>query len=347
MEADAKNAGDRIEDFDNKVESNDEDEESETSLEKMLKALPKSVKRKIKALKKLQFETINIELKFYEEVHALECKFNNMYQPIFEKRSKIVKGEHNPTDSECDWPSDEEELDENVIKNNKINLEASKKEANELGVETTADEDPEGIPNFWLTILKNVSSLSEMVQEHDEPILKHLVDIKLQFKEKPMGFLLEFYFKPNDYFTNSILTKEYSMKCAPESDDPFSFEGPEIFKSKGCTIDWKDGKNVTLKTVKKRKKHKTRGVVKTVQKTVQNDSFFNFFSPPSMPTEESEIDDETFETLTNDFEVGHYIRERIVPRAVLYFTGEGLSDEEYEESSESESEDDDVDFDIS
>lgn len=186
-----------------------------------------------------------------------------------------------------------------------------------------------------------------MVQEHDEPILKHLTDIKLQFKEDPMGFILEFYFEQNEYFTNTVLTKEYSMKCAPEADDPFSFEGPEIFKSKGCTIDWKEGKNVTLKTVKKRKKHKTRGVVKTVQKTVQNESFFNFFSPPAMPNEESEIDDETFETLTNDFEVGHYIRERIVPRAVLYFTGEGLSDEEYEESSESESEDDDVDFDIS
>lgn len=32
--------------------------------------------------------------------------------------------------------------------------------------------------------------------------------------------------------------------------------------------------------------------------------------------------------LTNDFEVGHFIRERLVPRAVLYFTGEALDDEE-------------------
>jgi len=45
-------------------------------------------------------------------------------------------------------------------------------------------------------------------------------------------------------------------------------------------IDWKKGKNVTIKTIKKNQKHKSRGSMRTVTKTVQNDSFFNFFSPP-------------------------------------------------------------------
>lgn len=38
--------------------------------------------------------------------------------------------------------------------------------------------------------------------------------------------------------------------------------------------------------------------------------------------------------LTADFEVGHYIRERVVSRAVLLYTGEGLDeddDDDYEE----------------
>ena len=57
-------------------------------------------------------------------------------------------------------------------------------------------------------------------------------------------------------------------------------------------------------------------------KTVKNDSFFNFFDPPAIPDDpEAEVDAETQELLTADFELGHYIRERIVPRAVLYFTG--------------------------
>lgn len=47
-----------------------------------------------------------------------------------------------------------------------------------------------------------------------------------------------------------------------------------------CQIDWKKGKNVTLKTIKKKQKHKGRGTVRTVTKTVSNDSFFNFFAPP-------------------------------------------------------------------
>lgn len=33
-------------------------------------------------------------------------------------------------------------------------------------------------------------------------------------------------------------------------------------------------------------------------------------------------------TLATDFETGHYFRERIIPRAVLYFTGEALEDDE-------------------
>ena len=32
--------------------------------------------------------------------------------------------------------------------------------------------------------------------------------------------------------------------------------------------------------------------------------------------------------LAADFEIGHFIRERIVPRAVLYFTGEALENDD-------------------
>ena len=38
-------------------------------------------------------------------------------------------------------------------------------------------------------------------------------------------------------------------------------------------------------------------------------------------------DEDTEALLAADFEIGHFIRERVVPRAVLYFTGEALEDE--------------------
>lgn len=317
----------------------------------MLEQLPASVKRRIKALKKLQLEATNIEAKFYEEVHLLECKYHKLYTPLYEKRGEVISGKYEPNDLECEWESDDDKEDElSADVKNKVKIEevdANKKQENEIN----KNDDTKGIPNFWLTIFKNVQMLSEMVQEHDEPILKHLLDVKVIFLESnPMGFILEFHFSPNEYFTNSVLTKEYEMKCSPDEGDPFSFEGPEIYKCKGCVIDWKKGKNVTVKTIKKKQKHKSRGSVRTVTKTVQNDSFFNFFTPPCMPEDpEAEMDDDTQALLTSDFEIGHYIRERIVPRAVLYYTGEALEDEDYEEEEEGEEgeeeeDDDDAEF---
>ena len=70
---------------------------------------------------------------------------------------------------------------------------------------------------------------------------------------------------------------------------------------------------------------------------------------------EVEVDDDTRALLTADFEIGHYIRESIIPRAVLYFTGEALMDDEFdeeeeeedgdEEGEEGEEEEEDPDFD--
>lgn len=50
-----------------------------------LQAMPPQVKRRIKALKKLQLEATHIESKFYEEVHALECKYHKQYEPLYTK----------------------------------------------------------------------------------------------------------------------------------------------------------------------------------------------------------------------------------------------------------------------
>lgn len=41
----------------------------------------------------------------------------------------------------------------------------------------------------------------------------------------------------------------------------------------------------------------------------------------------SQDEDSEF-TLASDFEIGHFFRERIVPRAVLYFTGEAIEDDD-------------------
>merc|ERR1712168_825272 len=313
-----------------------------------IQSLPAPVKKRLKALKKIQFEATKIEAQFYEEVHQLECKYHTKLEPLYGKRVNITKGDHEPTEDECEWPSESEDEEEQTLAkdvNEKAKLEEEKKEE---------EKDVKGVPQFWLTIFKNVEMIADMVQEADEPALETLYDVTVTFTENaPMGFTLHFHFKENDFFTNKVLTKQYEMKCEPMEDDPFSFEGPEIYKCHGCTIDWKKGKNLTVKQVKKKQKHKNKGSVRTITKQVKADSFFNFFDPPAVPEDpEAEVDEETQAILTADFEIGHYIRERIVPRAVLYFTGEALeedSDFEEEESGDEDEDDDgsdqDPDFD--
>jgi len=304
-----------------------------------IQSLPAPVKKRLKALKKIQFEATKIEAQFYEEVHQLECKYHTKLEPLYGKRVTITKGDHEPTEEECEWPSDSEDEEEQTLAkevNEKAKLEEEKKKEEE-------EKDVKGVPQFWLTIFKNVEMIADMVQEADEPALEALYDVTVTFTEKnPMGFTLYFHFGPNDYFENQVLTKTYELKCEPQEDDPFSFEGPEIIKCTGCTVEWKKGKNLTVKQVKKKQKHKSKGSIRTVTKQVKADSFFNFFDPPVVPDDpNAEVDEDTQALLTVDFEIGHYIRERIVPRAVLFFTGEALDDEsDYDEDEDDDDEDD-------
>jgi len=301
-----------------------------------MEELPQEVKRRVKALKKIQVDVTKIEAKFYEEMHALECKYLPLYQPLFDKRRLITAGEYEPNEEECEFMVSE--TDEIVEAVGKLNLTTGKES---VKVDETKEKVP-GIPDFWLRIFHNVEMLDEMVETYDEPIIKHLTDIQVEMTNQPMGFKLLFHFSPNEYFSNPVLVKSYEMRCDLDAEDPFSFEGPEIVKCTGCEIDWQKGKNVTVKTIRKKQKHKQRGSIRTVSKTIEAQSFFNFFSPPQVSDEPlAEMDEETQMRLTNDFEVGQYIRERIVPRAILYYTGEALEEdfeEEEEEGSDEEEE---------
>ena len=90
-------------------------------------------------------------------------------------------GDYEPNDEECEWPSDEEDEDlpEEVKEKMKVEDEKAKKDVEE-------GKDVKGVPEFWLTIFKNVDMLQEMVQEYDEPVLQKLTDITVTFSEAPM-----------------------------------------------------------------------------------------------------------------------------------------------------------------
>jgi len=305
-------------------------------------SLPAEVVRRVNALRNLQVEHHKIEASFFEEVHALECRYLSKYQPLYEKRLNIIKGTYEPTDAESKCAFDEDDTDEQAKKA----AEEEKKDEQKKEEEKTV-----GIPEFWLQVFKNSDVISELIKEQDEEVLKHLVDVRItmQNESESKGFTIEFEFSPNDYFSNTLLTKSYQLRTGLDEHEPLTYEGPEIVKSKGSDIDWKKGKNVTIKMVKKRQKHKNRGTIRVVTKEVQTDSFFNFFTPPNAPEDaDAEVEDtDEMRTLAADFEIGHMLRDSIIPKAVLYYTGEAGDDDdgEFDEDEEDEDEDEEDDDD--
>ena len=86
-----------------------------------------------------------------------------------------------------------------------------------------------------------------------------------------------------------------------------------------------------------------------MKKTVPTDSFFNFFSPPSAPKDDGEASSDVEERLELDYQLGEDIKEKLIPRAIDWFTGEALQFEELEDELEGdfEDEDDEEDDDLS
>ncbi|CAL2041449.1 unnamed protein product [Caenorhabditis brenneri] len=278
--------------------------------------LPKNVKQRVCALKKLQRESIKIESDFYKRVHELELEFEQKFKGIFDTRRAIVTGEKEPTEAESDVP---------------ILEGLNEAQLTDLNKTTEADPSAKGIKDFWLTALKTHDLISESIEEHDIPILSYLTDITTAANTDPMGFKLEFHFATNPYFKNTVLTKTYVLNFDPDEDAPIAFDGPHIVRVIGDQIEWEDGKNVTKKAVKKKQK-KGANAGKFLTKTVKADSFFNFFDPPKSKDErnEDEDDEQAEEYLELDYEMGQALRDTVIPRAVLFYTGELQSDDMFD-----------------
>uniref|UniRef100_A0A915CZ43 Uncharacterized protein n=1 Tax=Ditylenchus dipsaci TaxID=166011 RepID=A0A915CZ43_9BILA len=133
------------------------------------------------------------------------------------KCEAVVVGKHEPADEECDVPLIQN-LDEDELQKLEINAP----------IEGTPSK---GVPAFCFHAMNNMSQISDMISEYDASILKFLVDISLQVYTDPtMRFSLLFHFAGNPYFTNTVLTKHYELKTAPNNDDPFGFDVPPVIK---------------------------------------------------------------------------------------------------------------------
>ncbi|KAI0398240.1 nucleosome assembly protein [Xylariaceae sp. FL0594] len=297
-----------------------------------IESLPASVRRRVAGLKGIQKDHSKLEAEFQEEVLQLEKKYFAKFTPLYEKRASIVNGKAEPTEEEVKAGEEDEEDDED-------NTEKVEKSSD-------AGEGVKGIPEFWLSAMKNQISLAEMITDRDEGALRYLVDIRMQYLDKP-GFRLIFEFAENDYFTNKTITKTYYYQNESGYGGDFIYDHAE-----GDKINWKEGQDLTVRIESKKQRNKNTKQTRIVKKTVPTESFFNFFSPPKAPTEDDEDDDaasDIEERLELDYQLGEDIKEKLIPRAIDWFTGEALAFEELDDLDDDgfEDEDDEEDDDLS
>ncbi len=205
-----------------------------------IESLPPVVRRRVAGLKGIQKEHAKLEAQFQEEVLELEKKYFAKFTPLYERRATIVNGGVEPTEDEVEaGKEDEEEEDEEETKD----AEETKEE--------DEGEPTNGIPEFWLSAMKNQISLAEMITDRDEEALKQLTDIRMEYLDRP-GFRLIFEFAENEFFTNKTITKTYYYK------DENGYGGDFIYDhAEGSKIDWKADKDLTLRLESKKQRNKS------------------------------------------------------------------------------------------
>lgn len=201
-------------------------------------SLSAPVRRRIDGLKGIQKDHAKLEAEFQEEVLQLEKKYFAKFTPLYEKRAKIVNGDVEPTDAEVEAGKDDEEEED-------AEEDADKKE------ETTEDDNAKGIPEFWLSAMKNQISLAELITDRDEEALRSLTDIRMEYLDRP-GFRLIFEFAPNDFFTNKTISKTYFYREESGYGGDFIYDHAE-----GDKIDWKAGKDLTVRVESKKQRNKS------------------------------------------------------------------------------------------
>ncbi|XP_023174476.1 nucleosome assembly protein 1-like 4 [Drosophila hydei] len=279
-------------------------------LQHMVDSLPKTVYNRVLALKHNQLQQIKISEQFFREVYELEKRFYLQSCTLFDVRRDIVAGDVEPPAIERYWHEEPDDLLEEIK-----NTDEFKHMIEQL---QPLPANAMGVPRFWLTVFRNVALISDLVQEHDEPLLECLVDVRITYE--PDSYTVIFQFRPNGYLHTSslLLTKKYILRHEADKDYPFMFEGPEIVRCEGCHIHWRDGSNLTLQTVKQKRLRKG---ARNIPKVMPRESFFRFFSPPQA-MDLSLADEKTKMVLGADFEVGYLLRTQIVPKAILFYTGD-------------------------
>jgi len=185
---------------------------------------------------------------FNEACKKLEAKILEKKKPFLDQRKEIIAGDlENYGDLTEKFDATHEEL--------KTKVSAIVKPPKKEGEEEETVKEPldvsylkgkKGIPDFWVRAIKSNKLIMDEVKNNDEKIIDLVTNVETVTKEneetKNMELTLSMSFaKDNDFFTNETLSVT------------LEFEDEESVKEiRGTKIDWKEGKDVTLKKIKKK-----------------------------------------------------------------------------------------------
>lgn len=247
-----------------------------------IESLPVPVQTRISYLKELDGERAELYERYKEERRALEEKYDALYAPIYAKRSDVINGRQEAPENET--------------------------EEGKAAAAAEADEVPAGVPDFWMVAIRNALE-EDAVNEKDAEVLSYCTDVRCErFHDDETGdegFKLIFAFKENPFFTDAELWKSYHM-----GDD----EDLMLKKVETSGVNWKSGKDVTVKVLKKKPKPGAKSSGKPQTKTEPVESFFRWFTEvPEVPDdeEEAELTQEEMEALEEDMQADFEVAEMI------------------------------------
>jgi nucleosome assembly protein 1-like 1 len=227
-----------------------------------VESLPAPGRRAVSGLKGVQAQYNDLQAQYKRECWELEKKvrdlvalsqdradraatqYAELQKPLYERRTAIVAGESAPT-------TEEFERGEAVAKEDDDEYEPRPPAA--------ADEAAvKGVPEFWLTALRNHVELAEIITDKDAEVLKHLTDIRLSYlpSEPAPGYKLTFVFSPNEWFENTELEKTYVYQTEVGYGGDFIYE-----RAEGTEIRWKaEDKDLTKVVEVKKQRNKSPSI---------------------------------------------------------------------------------------
>lgn len=169
---------------------------------KVIMSMPEAVRDRFKLLKLLS----DRRTKTVDASKHIDVKYEKMKQPLYEERAAIIRGDGFKDAYLAKFDNKTEQLKKALGK-----TVVDSEDCEPIDFKADSVKDHAGLPGFWLRTLKSHHLVADYIRKHDEPILKHLINIKGYHFEDKYGYEMVFTFEANKYMENLELVKTYHL----------------------------------------------------------------------------------------------------------------------------------------